>query len=162
MLWHEQITEYWSLCISGGGDGRNLKNPSAVMLGAMLRKHLQIKGVKHPFSYVKATKWTAKKDKSLICIEGRLKGLQCERNIWLDCDASVFNTFRKHQASRAVDRECLRLFSCLTSNQRCQLPTWRCIMEVSPNKRVWWDHTSTAPLIKQSNCRLIERLKEGF
>lgn len=32
MLAHAQITEYWSLCISGGGDRENLKNPSAVML----------------------------------------------------------------------------------------------------------------------------------
>lgn len=56
ILSHLAITEHWSLCISGGGDGRNLKNSICCDVGVTLWRHLKIKGVKHLFFFCKSTK----------------------------------------------------------------------------------------------------------
>ena len=108
------------------------ERPICCDVGVMLWKHLKIKkGVKHPVSYVKATQWTAKKDKSLICTEERLKGLRWIENLWVDYDVSVF---QKTPNSLSQNHEWGTFLSvlCLISSVSNTLSYW--------HEDAWWKY----------------------
>lgn len=143
MHWHEQITEYWSLCICGG-------SASAVMLEWCCEKHLKIKGVKHPSSYVKATgNW---RERHIFNMRRKRdwRGPQWEANIltWSRCLC-----FQYVAEISLHDRGVFVLCWRLTFKQRCPSHNGG----ISEETCLMGPHLHKPPLIMQRNCRLIEK-----
>lgn len=133
---------------------RNLINPSAVMLEWCCEKHLKIKGVKHPSSYVKATGNWGERHIFNMRRKRDWRGPQWEGNIltrsWCFC-------FQYISEISLRDREASVLFWRLAFKQHCLSHNGG----ISEETCLMGPHWHKPPLTKQRNCRLIERLGEG-